>query len=117
MRLGGIERLALRKVLVLRMPEHKVGNAQLIRQPRRVERGAVVLFIGLEAVGVRVQAERLAQQPVRPFDIAAAVRVVRLIAQTGQPRAAVQRRGEAELQQLRGADVKERDVIAAQPRL
>ena len=60
--------LPMGQVLVLRVPEHQIGDVQLLCQPAGIHDRAVVLFVGLEALALAVQAERLMEQPLGAFD-------------------------------------------------
>ena len=79
-----IKPLAARHIAVLRVPEHQVGDAHGLRQLAGVLHRAVMLFVGLPDVPLRVKAEGLGKEPVGAPDVAFAFRLVGLVPQEGQ---------------------------------
>lgn len=77
--LGSVQLLSLIKLLILRMPQHQVGNAQALGKLTGLLHGTVMLFIGLKAVSVAVEAEGLMEEPVASLYIGTAFRVVGLV--------------------------------------
>ena len=103
--------LPVGQVLVLRVPEHQIGDVQLLCQPAGIHDRAVVLFVGLEAVALAVQAERLMEQPLGAFDPGQQRFMVRLVARKGKLHAVVHPHPVAELFCLGGTDVKKCEAV------
>ena len=107
-----IKPLAARHIAVLRVPEHQVGDAHGLRQLAGVLHRAVVLFIGLPDIPLRVKAEGLGKEPVGAPDVAFAFRLVGLVPQEGQLLSIIKDEAEAKLLELCGMDIEEGDVVA-----
>ena len=86
--LGRIELSALSKVVLFRVPQQQPLRAETLGELRGVFCRAVMFFIRLVMLGIGIQAESLAEQPLRIFSIFLAVLVYRFIAHKGKLAAA-----------------------------
>ena len=64
---GRVQRFALGKAGVFGMPEHEILHAELRCRFAGFTDRAVVLFVGLEAVAVRIEAESFTEEPAADF--------------------------------------------------
>ena len=104
--LRGVVFLPVGQILVFGMPEHQIGDLQLFRQPAGVHDGAVVLFIGFEAVPLAVQAERLMEQPLGTLYPGEQGFVAGFVSRKGKPYAFFHPDAVAELLFLGGTNIK-----------
>lgn len=69
--------------LVLRMPQHQIGNVKLLGQYSGILYRTVVLLIGLVQLPLFIETEGFMKQPVASLHIGSAERIVRLVPGAG----------------------------------
>ena len=96
------------------MPEHEVLHAELRCRFAGFTDRAVVLFVGLEAVAVRIEAESFTEEPAAASRVFPASGRTGFVAEAGELFAAVEAQHEAKLLCLGGTDVEEGCPVASE---
>lgn len=110
--LSKVSFLAVRDVFVFSVPEYEVLNAERLCQLAGVPDGAVMLFIGLKAAALFIEAEGLVEHPVRVSeDIKEKIRTW-FVAGESDPDTVGGDTGESCLLCLSGTDVQESKAAA-----
>ena len=81
---AGVGLLAGGEGLVLRMIKEKMADLKFGSQAAGIQRGAVVFFVGFEALAIRVEAKGLAQEPIGALGIGSCALAERLIPQADE---------------------------------
>ena len=111
---GRVQRFALGEAGVFGMPEHEVLHAELRCRFAGFTDRAVVLFVGLEAVAVRIEAESFTEEPAAASRVFPASGRTGLVAEAGELFVAVKAQHEAKLLRLGGTDVEEGCPVASE---
>ena len=98
--------------MVLGMVEQEISHPEPLGQLAGVPYRGMVLLVGVEYVGLRVEAERLVEHPLGVLCVGTARVGQRFVAAANEPATRSKLHGEAELLGLGGADVEEGGHVA-----
>lgn len=101
---------------VFGMPEHEILHAEFRCRFAGFTDRAVVLFVGLEAVAVSIEAESFTEEPAAASRVFPASGRTGFVAEAGELFAAVEAQHEAKLLRLGGTDVEEGCPVASERR-
>ena len=110
--LRGVELFAVFDVFILGVVKQEVFHAEPLRELAGVLYRRVVLFVGLERAGLRMEAEGFVQQPLASLGVPALAFVVGLVAAAGELFAGAQVHAEAVLLRLRRKYIEEGEFPA-----